>query len=116
MRGLQKRALATGRSGSSTKPVRAFVLIQTVPGKVAPLVGALERIKEVKGVDPVTGPYDVVVLLEVDELSDISAVVAGTIGGLKWVTRPTTGASFPRRAFPRAADASRQSQNELDLT
>jgi len=65
MRGLQKRALATGRSGSSTKPVRAFVLIQTLPGKVA---------------------------------------------------QSGSGASFPLRALPRAADASRQSQNELDFT
>jgi len=41
-------------------------------------------------VDTVTGPYDIVVSLEVPDLKDISPVVAGTIGGLRGVTRTTT--------------------------
>jgi DNA-binding Lrp family transcriptional regulator len=70
--------------------VRAFVLIQTLPGRVAAIIRSLERMTSVKGVDPVTGPYDIVVRLEVGELRDISGVVAGTIGGLRGVTRTTT--------------------------
>ena len=90
MSGRQKRPAGRPRSGGSTKPLRAFVLIQTLPGRVATIVGALERIKAVREVDTVTGPYDIVVHLEVGDLSDISPVVAGTIGGLKGVTRTTT--------------------------
>ena len=40
--------------------------------------------------DPVTGPYDIVALLAVDEVRDISHTVAGTIGGMRGVTRTTT--------------------------
>ena len=44
----------------------------------------------VQTVDPVTGPYDIVALLAVDEVRDISHTVAGTIGGTRGVTRTTT--------------------------
>jgi uncharacterized protein with GYD domain len=44
----------------------------------------------VKTVDSVTGPYDVVAMVEVDELRELSQVVAGTIGGIRGVTRTTT--------------------------
>jgi len=90
MSGMQKRTRGRPRHGNSLKPLRAFVLIQTLPGRVAAIVGALKRIKAVREVDAVTGPYDIVVHLEVGDLSDISLVVAGTIGGLKGVTRTTT--------------------------
>ncbi len=90
MSGMRKRATGRPRPRDSTKPLRAFVLIQTLPGRMATIVGALERIKAVREVDTVTGPYDIVVHLEVGDLRDISPVVAGTIGGLKGVTRTTT--------------------------
>jgi uncharacterized protein with GYD domain len=41
-------------------------------------------------VDPVTGPYDIVALLEVDDIREVSHLVAGTIGGMRGVTRTTT--------------------------
>ena len=90
MSGMQKRPAGRPRPGDSTKALRAFVLIQTLPGRVATIVGALKRIKAIREVDTVTGPYDIVVHLEVEDLGDISPVVAGTIGGLKGVTRTTT--------------------------
>jgi DNA-binding Lrp family transcriptional regulator len=64
--------------------------VQTLPGRVGSIVGEIQRIKAVREVDTVTGPYDIVVRLEVDDLTEISPVVAGKIGGLKGVTRTTT--------------------------
>lgn len=90
MRNSKKQRSSKPRSGGSSKPVRAFVLIQTLPGRVAAIIRVLEKMAVVKGVDPVTGPFDVVAYLEVEELRDISGVVAGTIGGLKGVTHTTT--------------------------
>ncbi len=90
MSGSQKQPSSKLRSGVPSKPVRAFVLIQTLPGRVAAIMRVLEKMAAVKGVDPVTGPYDVVAYLEVEELRDISGVVAGTIWGLKGVTHTTT--------------------------
>ena len=66
------------------------MLVQTLPGRVGSIVGEIQRIKAVREVDTVTGPYDIVVRLEVDDLTEISPVVAGKIGGLKGVTRTTT--------------------------
>ena len=90
MSGSQRRPSWRARSRGSAKLVRAFVLVQTLPGRVAAVIRALEKMAAVKGVDPVTGPFDIVVSLEVGELKDISGVVAGTIGGLKGVTHTTT--------------------------
>ena len=73
-----------------SKKLRAYVLIQTVPGRVEAICRSLRRMPTVSTVDPVTGPFDVVALLEVDEVREISQAVAGTIGGLRGVTRTTT--------------------------
>ena len=78
-------------SGStSEKRIRAYVLIQTVPGRVESILRSLKRMPTVQIVDPVTGPYDIVALLAVDEMREISHTVAGTIGGMRGVTRTTT--------------------------
>lgn len=70
--------------------VRAYVLIETVPGRVEAIVRSLDKIQEVQTVDSVAGPFDVVVQLEVEAVKDFAHVVAGRIGGLKGVTRTTT--------------------------
>jgi len=70
--------------------LRAYVLIQTVPGRVESVMRALGRMPQVRTADAVTGPYDLVALLEVAEIREISHLVAGVIGGLRGVTRTTT--------------------------
>jgi DNA-binding Lrp family transcriptional regulator len=80
-------------SKTATEPsrgFRAFVLVQTVPGKVDGILKTLRRMPQVRTVDSVTGPYDVVAMVEVEELRELSQVVAGTIGGIRGVTRTTT--------------------------
>jgi DNA-binding Lrp family transcriptional regulator len=44
----------------------------------------------VESVDSVTGPYDIIGVVRADSLKEISNVVAGSIGGLRGVTRTTT--------------------------
>jgi DNA-binding Lrp family transcriptional regulator len=66
------------------------VLIQTVPGRVEGVVRVLRRVPQVRMVDSVTGPYDIVAILEVNEIREFSHLVAGSIGGLRGVTRTTT--------------------------
>ena len=70
--------------------LRAYVLIQTVPGRVESIMRSLKRMPSVETVDAVTGPYDIVALIGVDEIHEISHTVAGTIGGMRGVTRTTT--------------------------
>jgi len=73
-----------------TQGLRFFVLVQAVPGRVATITRSLRRLRQVSAVHPVTGPYDIIALLEVGDPREISQVVAGTIGGMRGVTRTTT--------------------------
>ena len=70
--------------------LRAYVLIQTLPGRLEGVARALRRMPTVLTVDSVAGPYDIVALVEVDEIREFSHLVAGSIGGLRGVTRTTT--------------------------
>jgi len=70
--------------------IKAYVLIQTLPGKVQAVLRFIRRMPQVRLADSVTGPYDIVVVLEVREVRDLASVVAGTIGGLRGVTHTTT--------------------------
>ena len=59
-------------------PVKAFVLIQTEieVAKTADVVAALKKLgREVKSVDSVTGPYDIIVLIEVETMDEIDTVI-----------------------------------------
>ena len=58
--------------------VRAFVLIQTEieVAKTADVVAALKKLgSEVQSVDRVTGPYDTIVVIEVDTMDKIDTVI-----------------------------------------
>jgi DNA-binding Lrp family transcriptional regulator len=75
---------------ASAAGLRAYVLIQTVPGRLEGVARALRRMPTVHSVDSVAGPYDIVAVVEVAEIREFSHLVAGTIGGLRGVTRTTT--------------------------
>ena len=58
--------------------VKAFVLIQTEieAAKTADVVVALKKLgREVKSVDRVTGPYDIIVVIEVETMDNIDTVI-----------------------------------------
>jgi len=75
---------------ASAGGLRAYVLIQTVPGRLEGVARALRRMPTVHSVDSVAGPYDIVAVVEVAEIREFSHLVAGSIGGLRGVTRTTT--------------------------
>jgi DNA-binding Lrp family transcriptional regulator len=58
--------------------VKAFVLIQTEieVAKTADVVAALKKLgRKVKSVDGVTGPYDIIVVIEVETKDEIDTVI-----------------------------------------
>ena len=65
---------------------KAFVLIETTVGKTKEVASALKQLKGVKSVDAVTGPYDVIAIIEAETLNDIGDIVTEKI-------HPTTGIS-----------------------
>jgi len=57
---------------------KAFVLIQTEieVAKTADVIAALKELEgEIKSVDGVTGPYDIIVVIEVETMDKIDTVI-----------------------------------------
>ena len=69
---------------------RAFVLIETAVGKTRDVVAALRGVEEVTAVDAVTGPYDVVAVVQTTDLSAVGDVVTGRIHTVNGIVRTVT--------------------------
>ncbi len=69
---------------------KAYILIETAVGKTRDVVAALKALEGVKWVDPVTGPYDVILVVETEELKAIGQLVDANIHGIPGVTRTIT--------------------------
>ena len=69
---------------------KAFVLIETAVGRNKEVVAALKQLGEVKSVDTVTGPYDVIATIEGETLNDIGDLVTAKIHPTAGVTRTVT--------------------------
>ena len=74
--------------------VRAYVLIEMVAGQSRSLVDAMTGVRGVKDAVRVTGPYDVVVVLEGRDLEGISNFVTDSIHTQRGVVRTTTCVSL----------------------
>lgn len=74
--------------------MKAYVLIETSPGKTKGVKTSLSRIKgrdsTVVNVDAVTGPYDFIAVVEGPTLDAIGRLVTDAIGEINGVTRTTT--------------------------
>lgn len=71
---------------------KAFLLIETVPGKSNGVVAAIKQLGEerVKWVGTVTGPYDVIAVIEGETLPEIGELVTGEINSIAGVCRTVT--------------------------
>ncbi len=69
---------------------KAFVLIETAVGRNKEVAAAIHKIKGVKSVDVVTGPYDIIVVIEVPTLNDVDDVVTGKIHLIPGISRTVT--------------------------
>ena len=70
--------------------VAAYVLIQTEVGKAGQVARAIAEIKGVQGVEPVAGPYDVIVRAEARGMDDLGKLVVSRIQAVNGVTRTLT--------------------------
>ena len=69
---------------------KAFVLIETMVGRSREVTAALRQLAGMKSVDMVTGPYDVIVVIEARNLSDIGDIVTGKIHPIVGISRTVT--------------------------
>ncbi|MEE9199014.1 MAG: Lrp/AsnC ligand binding domain-containing protein [Dehalococcoidia bacterium] len=76
---------------------KAFVLIETAVGKTREVVDALSSVEGLTSVDAVTGPYDVIVVMEADDLNTIGEMVTSRVHTVGNVVRTVTclGVSLP---------------------
>ncbi len=68
----------------------AFVLIETEAGKVRDVAGHLRSLTGVEQAVPVTGPYDVIAVLRVPDLSSVGDLLSGKIHGIDGILRTTS--------------------------
>ena len=74
--------------------VRAYVLIEMAAGHSTNLVNLLRGRSDVVDADRVTGPYDVIAVLEAADLVQINEVVTTQIHHLEGVVRTITCVSL----------------------
>jgi DNA-binding Lrp family transcriptional regulator len=78
-----------------TMPIKAYVLVVADPGKTK---GVLEIIRRIKGVTEsyeVMGPYDIVVEISVDNLTDIPAILGDKIRKIAGIQSTTSLVTLP---------------------
>ncbi len=67
--------------------IRVFILIQTEGGRAKEVVSALEQLEGVKSADQVTGPYDIITVLEGEDLIDIGDSINSRIKSITCISR-----------------------------
>jgi DNA-binding Lrp family transcriptional regulator len=70
--------------------VHAYILVQTEVGKAADVAVHIGQIAGVTQADDVTGPYDVIVRAEADNVDDLGKLVVAQIQGVPGITRTLT--------------------------
>jgi DNA-binding Lrp family transcriptional regulator len=69
---------------------KAFVLIETAVGRNKEVATALKKLKGVKSVDIVTGPYDIIAVIEQETLNDVGDLVTSKIHPIAGISRTVT--------------------------
>lgn len=69
---------------------KAFVLIETEAGKTSEVVTTLRQTEGVKTADSVTGPYDIIAVVEGERLDEIGNIVTEKIQRVPGVSRIIT--------------------------
>jgi DNA-binding Lrp family transcriptional regulator len=69
---------------------KAFVLIETAVGKTKEVVAILNKIEGLTSVDTVTGPYDIIAIVEAEDLNKIGDVITGKIHAIEGIARTVT--------------------------
>lgn len=74
---------------SSIMP-KAFILIETMVGRTREIADAMNKIEGVKSVDLVTGPYDIIAVVEAETLNKIGDIVTQIIHPIGGISRTVT--------------------------
>ncbi len=69
---------------------KAFVLVEVAVGKTKEVANALAQLKGVKSVNAVTGPYDIIAIVEGETLNEIGDLVTSKVHPIGGISRTVT--------------------------
>ena len=69
---------------------KAFILIETSVGNSRRVAEVVKGLPEIEAVDVVTGPYDVIAVVNAEDMGAVAELVTGRIHSAGGVTRTTT--------------------------
>lgn len=75
--------------------IKAYVLVVTNPGETKNVVAAVSKVVGVKELHEVMGPYDIVIELEVESLSDVPPILSDKIRAVPGIESTTSLVTFP---------------------
>lgn len=75
--------------------VKAYVLIVTNPGKTKQVLAGIKALEGVVEAHEVMGPYDIVVEVEAEQLSDIPKVLSNGIRPIDGIESTSSLVTFP---------------------
>ena len=75
--------------------IKAYVLVVTDPGETKRVVAAIGKIPGVVELHEVMGPYDIVVEIEVDQLSQVPGILSDQIRTVPGIESTTSLVTFP---------------------
>ncbi len=75
--------------------IKAYVLVVANPGATKTVYAALQEIQGVVECHEVMGPYDIVVEIEVENLSDVPPILSDHIRTISGVESTTSLVTFP---------------------
>jgi DNA-binding Lrp family transcriptional regulator len=70
--------------------VQAYILVQTEVGKAADVARQIAEIAGVTEAEDVTGPYDVIVRAQAENMDELGKLVAAQIQAVAGITRTLT--------------------------
>ncbi len=77
--------------------IKAYVLVVTNPGETRNVAAAAAQIAGVVELHEVMGPYDIVIEIEVESLSDVPPILSDKIRSIPGIESTTSLVTFPEK-------------------
>lgn len=75
--------------------IKAYVLVVTDPGSTRNVLAELANIEGISQIHEVMGPYDIVIELQVDNLTDVPPILSDQIRIVEGIQSTTSLVAFP---------------------
>ena len=69
---------------------KAYILIETAVGQTKDVTGALYSLEDIVTVDAVTGPYDIIAIVNSSDLTTVGDLVTNSIHTIPGIVRTVT--------------------------